>query len=116
MPCIYINFINVVTVFVTLLLPFSPEKDLTPLPAKRSSRLSAMIAFEQRHQEKTQLREKELLLREKELEFQREKLQLEEEARQKRWELEQAERKQRMEIEREERKMFLELLQKHLNN
>lgn len=115
MSCIYINFINLVTVFVTLLLPFPPEKDVTKVLVKRSSRLSAIDAFQQRHKEKAELREKELLLRE-ELELQKEKLQLEEEARQKRWELEQAERKQKMEIEREERKMFLELLQKHLNN
>ena len=93
MSCIYINFINVITVCVTLLLPFSPEKDVTPLPAKRSSRLSAIEAFQQQHQ-KAQLRVKEPLLQEKELEFQKEKFQLEEEARQKRWEIEEAERKQ----------------------
>ena len=98
-----------------LLFTFT-EKSATQTPVTlRSSRLTAMEAFERRHKEKSALRERELLLKEKELEFQKQKLELEEEARRKRWEVEEAERRQKMEIEMEERKAFLELLKKHLN-
>lgn len=81
---------------------------------KRSSRLSAIEAFETRHREKMALRERELAVKEKELEIQKRKLDFEEEARRKWREVEEAERKQRMEIEMEERKTFSEVLKKHL--
>ena len=108
-----ITFLLVCIIPAAYSLPlFNAEKSVAKI--KRSSRLSAVQAFETRHKEKMALWERELAIKEKELEIQKQKLEFEEEARWKRWEVEEAERKQRMEIEMEERKTFLEVLKKHL--
>lgn len=80
------------------------------MPAKRTSRRSALEMFERRHKEKMHLREKELLIKEKEIDLQQRKLDIEEEASKKRWALEEAERTQKMEMERKERLAFIEIL------